>query len=482
MQRYYVIPSDFRLTLDPATIVHGDALLGGTPFRLVRLSPTQRSAVERWRRGEEVGDDGALARALVHANLAQPLPPAGQVPAHGYVATPSDVPPHGYVATRSHVPPDLTVVVPTRDRDVAALVAALGHTRVVVVDDGSHVPVAGAAVRHATPRGAAAARNAGAKLVTTPLVAFLDSDTRPRAGWLDAILPHFQDPRVALVAPRIVAASADGLLGRYEAEHSPLDRGPLPARVVPKGRVPFVPGAALVMRTELARFDETLRTGGEDVELVWRLNAEGHHVRYEPSSHVEHEHRTNLRQWLARRAYYGRTAAPLAKRNPDHARPLRMSPWTAAAYVALAARRPKTAAAITALATALLARRLGDARGAARGQHARAAASDEDARAAWLADLRLAARLVAGGTLGARHLVADALVRQYWPLALARPKYGAAAALVKGPVPTLDALAFGTGVWQGCLAHRSFDPLIPDLSWRMVECDADVLIELAGRA
>jgi hypothetical protein len=83
MQRYYVIPSDFRLRLDPATIVHGDALLGGTPFRLVRLSPTQRSAVERWRRGEEVGDDGALARALVHANLAQPLPPAGHVPAQG---------------------------------------------------------------------------------------------------------------------------------------------------------------------------------------------------------------------------------------------------------------------------------------------------------------------------------------------------------------------------------------------------------------
>src|SRR5262249_47692598 len=135
-----------------------------------------------------------------HGYVASDVPPHGyvasHVPPHGYVA--SHVPPHGYVA--SHVPADVTVVVPTRDRVVAPVVAALGETRVIVVDDGSHIPVAGAAVRHATPRGAAAARNAGAKLVTTPLVAFLDSDTRPREGWLEAILPHFQDPRVALVA------------------------------------------------------------------------------------------------------------------------------------------------------------------------------------------------------------------------------------------------------------------------------------------
>ena len=187
MQRYYVIPSDFRLTLDPATIVHGNALLGGTPFRLVRLSHAQRTAVERWREGGLVGQDGALARALVHANLAQPLPPAGGAA-------------------------DVTVVVPTRDRDVAH------HAGALVIDDGSRTPVAGAAVRHATPRGAAAARNAGARLVTTPLVAFLDSDTRPREGWLDAILPHFQDPRVALVAPRIVAKPQAGRLARYEAK------------------------------------------------------------------------------------------------------------------------------------------------------------------------------------------------------------------------------------------------------------------------
>src|SRR4051812_15165867 len=136
MQRYYVIPSDFRLALDPATIVHGNALLGGTPFRLVRLNGAQKAAVERWRAGGFVGEDGALARALVHANLAQPMPPGdvdargyvatpgdvdargyvatpGDVDARGYVATPGDVPARGYVATRSYVATDVTVVIPT---------------------------------------------------------------------------------------------------------------------------------------------------------------------------------------------------------------------------------------------------------------------------------------------------------------------------------------------------------------------------------
>src|SRR3954469_12602252 len=124
MQSYYVLPSDFRLALDPGTIVHGDALLGGTPFRLVRLSPQQRAAIEAWREGAPVGEQGALARALVHANLAQPLPPPAA--AHS-----------------------LTIVVPARDRDVSHFPPGT-----IIVDDGSRTPIPGATIRHAAPRGA----------------------------------------------------------------------------------------------------------------------------------------------------------------------------------------------------------------------------------------------------------------------------------------------------------------------------------------
>jgi mycofactocin glycosyltransferase len=501
------LPADFLLTVDARQ--EGDTLLGGEPFALVRLRPDSAARVRAWRDGAPVGEGGELARALVMANLAQPVPPP---------------------APRRPV----TAVIPVRDRPLARLLAALDVDEVIVVDDASED---GDSVRHEAENAGAryirrdrrgragAARNTGLAAASHDVVALIDSDCVPRPGWLEPLLAHLADPEVEIVAPRIVplageAPPRDGrgaeredapderrgaereyaprgwrgaaarVLWRYEARRSPLDRGPSAARVVPHGRVSFVPGAALLVRSHV-RFDETLK-GGEDVDLVWRLDADGHHVRYEPAAQVEHEHRANARYMLARRAYYGRTAAPLAKRHPNHARPLHMSPWTAATYAALATRHPKTAATITATATALLARRLRAARRATRAEDARRARRAGAAQAAtqaggageptWLDDARLAARMVVGGTLGARHIVADAIVRAYWPLALARPRYLVAAAITRSPLATLDALAYGTGVWHGCLAHRTLDPLIPDLTWRMVECDADALIKLAGRA
>lgn len=81
--------------------------------------------------------------------------------------------------------PLTTVVVPVRDEDpltVAALLAALRAYGwdLVVVDDGSVVPVVGATVRHATPRGYGAALKTGIRLATTELVATMDGDGQHR--------------------------------------------------------------------------------------------------------------------------------------------------------------------------------------------------------------------------------------------------------------------------------------------------------------
>jgi hypothetical protein len=211
--------------------------------------------------------------------------------------------------------------------------------------------------------------------------------------------------------------------------------------VIPYGRVPFVPGAALVVRREL-RFDETLQHGGEDVELAWRAP----YVRYEPRSTVAHAHRSDPKAWLARRVYYGRTAAPLAQRHPGKARPLHVSPWTTAAWLAAGTGHPKTALAITATATALLARELPPT---------------------------TAVQIAALGTLRSGRVVADALTRTWWPLALARPKLLAIAALVHPhPLKLADDLAYGAGVWLGCLEQRVLDPLLPAKPWRLARLDA----------
>ena len=100
--------------------------------------------------------------------------------------------------------PEVSVVVPTHNRPagLAKLVAALqgqdlapARFEVIVVDDGSEPParvdaggLALRVVRHERPRGPAAARNSGWRAARAPLVAFVDDDCAPVAGWLGALL------------------------------------------------------------------------------------------------------------------------------------------------------------------------------------------------------------------------------------------------------------------------------------------------------
>jgi mycofactocin system glycosyltransferase len=474
------LPAAFRLELDPgAWLAREDVLMGGTPFRIVALSEAQAGALAGWLAGEAVGDQpesGLFARRLVAAGLARPVPPALAV---------------------DHL---VSVVIPVRGRakQIDRLLAAVRRVaatdpvaEVVVVDDASAAPDELAAVvaahgaryvRRSVRGGPAAARNEGARISTGDVLAFIDSDCEPRAGWLSSLLPHFADPQVAVVAPRIVAiaeSAESGWLGRYEAVRSPLDRGPEGALVVPGGRVPFVPAAALLVRASAMAdgFDESL-PGAEDVDFVWRMAGRGRHVRYEPAGEVGHEHRTTPAGFLSRRAHYGRTAAPLSRQHPGAARPLALSPWSAAAWAAVAARKPVLAAAITGVACGLLSR---------------------DLRGVVDRPVRDAVRLAGGGTLHSGVVVADSLVRAWWPLSVVaavlvprlRPAI-AAASIVPAVLewrrtrPELDPLrwtiarvlddaAYGFGVWRGCIEQRTLNPLVPDLGWRLRIESADDL-------
>ncbi|MFP5069536.1 mycofactocin biosynthesis glycosyltransferase MftF [Pseudonocardia nantongensis] len=495
------LPDGFRVLPDRRTrrIDGGAALLGGAPPRLVHLSARARALLPPPGRPlvVETPTHRALARTLLDAGLVHPVPdpPAAQVR-----------------------PAEVTVVVPVKDRSLDRLLAALGPVAapgpvaarppadaggprdpagpceprelggLIVVDDGSTEPeplrrsveaAGGTVLRHDTPHGPAAARNAGLAAAGTPYVLFLDSDVVPEPGWLPPLLGHLADPAVGLVAPRIVALDPGhgtglrGAVGRYEAVRSSLDLGPDPALIVPRSRVAYVPSAALLVRVAAvgeAPFDPAMHVA-EDVDLVLRLHAAGWAMRFEPVSRVAHDHRTAPAEWLRRKAFYGTGAAPLALRHPGAVPPVVLSPWTAAVCLLLLAQRrgaTAAAAAITVAATERLSRRLH------RLDHPR----------------RTAARLTALGLSGALWQLASALTRHFWPVAaLALPfsararRAVAVAGVAEGLADwwihrdrdpkvrmdplrhllahRLDDLGYGAGLWWGARVHRTAAPLRP---------------------
>jgi mycofactocin glycosyltransferase len=463
------LPDGFAVRLDPATVRRdgGATLLGGSPLRLLRLSARAQALLPGDRLVVGDATSARLAGHLLDAGVAVPdLPPA---PVGG----------------------ELTVVIPVRDRPAALgrLLTALRDqpdtcaARILVVDDGSTDPAAVRAVaaaraevlRHDRARGPAAARNAGLRAATTGLVAFLDSDCVPRPGWLAALRPHLADPRLALVAPRIVALPAPlpGWPSGYEAVAGALDMGTRPAAVRPNALVSYVPSAALLARrAALGDGFDTSMPVAEDVDLVWRLAAAGWRVRYEPAAEVAHEHPATTVAWLRRRAFYGTGAALLAARHGSAVAPVIVSPWSAAAWGLLLAGGARRSVAEPALAAGLLA--LGSARLARR-----------LARPGRRPPVLLAARLVLRGTDVAGRTLVRAGLRHHWPPAAAaavvspRARRALAVAAVADAVAAwwphrgaiglarfaaarrLDDLGYGAGLWAGAVRARSARALLP---------------------
>lgn len=454
----------------------GRVLVGGAPPRLVRLAPRARLLLQ----GRRIQLDGPasarLADRLVSLGMAHPV--AGQLP-------PVDV-------------SQVTVVVPVRDRaaQLGRLLDALGgQVPVIVVDDASRdqQAVARVAAGHGADLvrldvngGPAAARNEGLLHVRTPYVAFVDSDVVVAPAALATLLRHFHDPRLAAVAPRVLGLteagtdtctstgpSTAGWISRYEAARSSLDLGPWPALVRQGSRVSWVPSACLVARVAAIcpGFDAAMRVG-EDVDLVWRLARAGYRVRYEPTVSVRHDHRTHLRDWLGRKAYYGTGAHALEIRHGSAIAPAALTPWAAAVALSVLAQR-RWSVPVTAIVLAAV----------TRGYARKATASTEH-------PYRTALSLTGLGVAGAAEQTAALLLRHWWPLTAAgclvsrrARRAAAAAALIDGVIEyrrlapdldpvrftlarRLDDLAYGAGVWAGAVAGRSLRCLLPRIHQR----------------
>ena len=223
---------------------------------------------------------------------------------------------------------------------------------VVVVDDASRDPdvVAAVARRHgarlirlAENLGPAGARNAGLAEVTTPYVAFVDSDVEVDGRRPDGPGPPLRRPgrrprRPEDRGPRPLGASAVVRAVRRRLLVALPRRSR--ARSAPERPSPGCPAPASSPAPPPlgAGFDASLRVG-EDVDLVWRLVAAGHRVRYDPTSSPV---TTYAPPCAAGSAASSSTApaAPNWRNGTDaHTAPAVLSPFMAAAGAALLLRR-----------------------------------------------------------------------------------------------------------------------------------------------
>lgn len=446
-----------KLRSDVRRVDKGRALVGGSPMRVVRLSPSAMSMLEDGVLEVQDGATGRLARRLLDGNVADPVLFEDVVPCS-----------------------EITVVVPARDRaaQLARCLEALSPLRVIVIDDASTEPesvrrtadrVGAEYVHLAANVGPAGARNAGLRRVTTPLVAFVDSDVTVNARTLQRLARHCADPRVALVGPAVQGVSRSSRprwFERYDVAASSLDLGKVGGQVRPGSAIGWLPSACLIGRTSLLDrgFSEDMRVG-EDVDLAWRLNDSGRVVRYDPSSVAHHDVRQTVPAWLGRKFLYGTGGSDLADRHGDYVAPAVLSPVMAVGALAVLLRR-RWSPALAVMTVAVSGWRLHQLLPL---EHARTT---------------LALQLSARGLGWAVRQESGLLLRHWWPLtaiavlASRSARRAAVTALAVDTVTFLhergglslgivviarraDDVAYGAGLWWGAVRARSARCLVP---------------------
>ncbi|WP_045758300.1 glycosyltransferase [Xanthomonas albilineans] len=278
-------------------------------YALSRLSGLLRRGLASLRAR---GWRSTLQRLRVHA---QPLPPARRAL---YRVTPAPFAPFALPYSPT---PVASIVIPVYNHvahTLACLRALATHPpsvpcEILVVDDGSRDETAQWLVQlpglryHVRERngGFIATCNDGAARAQGRYLVFLNNDTVPQPGWLDALLETFaQIPQAGLVSAQLLypdgrlqdaggVVFADGSAWSYGRFESPED-----PRYAYLRDVDYGSGAALTIeRTlflELGGFDTRYMPAYyEDTDLAFAVRASGRRTLVQPASQVVHDEGTS---------------------------------------------------------------------------------------------------------------------------------------------------------------------------------------------
>ena len=463
------LPDEWTVARVPGVERDGDLLLGGIPYRIVRLRGSAARAVDALFDGETVG--AARVRGDVDAGRV-----AGRLVADDFGwARPGRV---GSPATAA----DVTIVVPAYNAadDIGRLLDSplVPEVAGVVVADDASTDGTAAAARDAGAdvvtlpenRGPAAARNQAWPRVTTPFVLFVDADATLPDDLVPA-LAHFGDPAVGVVAPRIHEVGLDGrppsLAERYESGRGGRDLGPIGGDIGPSRRLTHAASLLLLARVEALEavdgFADDMRFG-EDLDLLRRLTLAGWIVRYEPEWVGTHRARSHLVAMLRLHFRYGIPSGTADRRSRTSSGTGTTSflTWLAAVFAVLGSPLAAAVAGVLAVALTLgvLVGRLLPMRAvrtAIRVEVKSLRAVAAALSGPWLVP-SLAIVAVRRTWFGLAFVAVALLLRHATDWRRSRPKVSLPVWIA---LRSLDDQALAFGTWVGCVRARTLSPVLP---------------------
>lgn len=235
----------------------------------------------------------------------------------------------------SEFEPVVSVIVPVLNGEatIESLLESLlevdyskGKTEIVIVDGNSTDKTRAIVAEYPVKllieerEGPNAARNTGVKHTNSEIIAFTDSDCIIPKSWIKKIVENFRDSKIGCVGGNVKRLD-DDFLSKYA------DNSIFPVIRVQKKRKeldsigPFAGcpvGCNMAFRREaledVGSFDENIRYGFEEDELVERTCRTGYKLILDPEVLVLHKHRSNLRDVLQQAFKYGKGAGSLLKR------------------------------------------------------------------------------------------------------------------------------------------------------------------------
>jgi len=194
---------------------------------------------------------------------------------------------------------------------------------VIVVDDGSKDSTAEIAARSGfrvittENRGLSHARNVGLAHATGEIVAYTDDDARPDPHWLTYLTAAFMRTQHAAIGGPNIAPAGDGEIADCVAN---APGGPMHV-LLSDTEAEHIPGCNMAFRKsaleDIGGFDERFRVAGDDVDICWRLQQQGHTIGFCAAAMVWHHRRNCIRNFWRQQRGYGKAEALLEQKWPE---------------------------------------------------------------------------------------------------------------------------------------------------------------------